>query len=399
MARISEQVLAGLARPAFAQGMFDLGAAIGNVPGQIQQRRKQEQEMQKFRGMGAVERADFMAGRAKTPEELMQAEAAKTSAVKQSSLESLRGLEAARQAAKTPEEKQRIEQIMSRVAVQAGVDPSTIAGRTQAEQDAVAQRELRQIQLEDKQRQQQEAAISQAYYAVPEKSREKFERNAQQSGFGNVIDELREDRERDQLVNLQLQNAKTQAAENAAMRKAPLPDSELRARINESNIDPELKDQYISELDDIKQPDFEAGETWNPGERKLAEEAMRSLNTAVRNEVAREIARKSAIRTDIRRLEAALTKGPSFRDIEAQKAQAAQDLKTYNPFRQPSEEDIEAKAYDLALVAKKNAIEDVLKQRRFELGEQSIPDEVPEEEEEEEAKEIGGYKVKEIKGS
>ena len=43
MARISEQVLAGLARPAFAQGMFDLGAAIGRVPGQIQQRRKQEQ--------------------------------------------------------------------------------------------------------------------------------------------------------------------------------------------------------------------------------------------------------------------------------------------------------------------------------------------------------------------
>ena len=43
MARISEQVLAGLARPAFAQGMFDLGAAIGNVPGQIQQRREQEQ--------------------------------------------------------------------------------------------------------------------------------------------------------------------------------------------------------------------------------------------------------------------------------------------------------------------------------------------------------------------
>jgi hypothetical protein len=33
MARISEQVLAGLARPTMAQGMFDLGAAIGGVPG------------------------------------------------------------------------------------------------------------------------------------------------------------------------------------------------------------------------------------------------------------------------------------------------------------------------------------------------------------------------------
>jgi len=43
MARISEQVLAGLARPAMSQGMFDLGAAIGGVPGQMKQKQKQEQ--------------------------------------------------------------------------------------------------------------------------------------------------------------------------------------------------------------------------------------------------------------------------------------------------------------------------------------------------------------------
>jgi len=383
MAKFSQTFLQGLLQPSYQEGLFTAARGIGQAPGLQRQQQQQQEEMQKLRGMGAVERAEFMAGRAKTPEELMQAEAAKTSAVKQSSLESLRGLEAARQAAKTPEEKLRIEKIMARVAVQAGVDPSTIAGRTQAEQDAVDQRELRQIQLSDKQRQQQEAAITQAYYAVPEKSREAFEKNAEQSGFGNVIDELREDKKRDELFALELANASTQAKENAAMRKAPLPDSELRARINESNIDPELKAQYISELNDIKQPDFEAGETWNPGERKLAEEAMRSLNTAVRNEVGREIARKSAIRTDIRRLEQELTKGPSFRDIEAEKAQAAKNLSTYNPFTQPSEEDIEAEAYRLALKTKQDNIEDLLKQRRFELGEQPLPKEVPEEDEEE----------------
>mgnify|MGYP001252347009 FL=1 len=43
MARISEQVLAGLARPAFAQGMFDLGAAIGRVPGQMKQKRQEDE--------------------------------------------------------------------------------------------------------------------------------------------------------------------------------------------------------------------------------------------------------------------------------------------------------------------------------------------------------------------
>lgn len=43
MARISEQVLAGLARPTMAQGMFDLGAAIGGVPGQMRQKRRQDE--------------------------------------------------------------------------------------------------------------------------------------------------------------------------------------------------------------------------------------------------------------------------------------------------------------------------------------------------------------------
>ena len=42
MARISEQLLAGLARPTMAQGMFDLGAAIGGVPGQIKQKRQED---------------------------------------------------------------------------------------------------------------------------------------------------------------------------------------------------------------------------------------------------------------------------------------------------------------------------------------------------------------------
>lgn len=43
MARLSEQLIAGLTRPAMTQGMFDLGAAIGRVPGQMKQKEKQEQ--------------------------------------------------------------------------------------------------------------------------------------------------------------------------------------------------------------------------------------------------------------------------------------------------------------------------------------------------------------------
>lgn len=43
MARISEQLLAGLTRPAMAQGMFDLGAAIGRVPSQIREKRQEDE--------------------------------------------------------------------------------------------------------------------------------------------------------------------------------------------------------------------------------------------------------------------------------------------------------------------------------------------------------------------
>lgn len=393
MARFGRSFLQAATQPAYMEGLFTAAQQIGAAPAE----KRRLERLDELKKMGAVEQAQYMKSIARTPQEILQAQQLEKSAVQEGSLRSLQGLEVARQAAKTDKEKLTIERIMSRVAVQAGVDPTSIAGRTQAEQDATAQRELRQIQLTDKQRQQQEAAISQAYYAVPEKSRAAFEKNAEQSGFGTVIDELREDRERDKLFNLQLANAQTQAREDAAIKKAPLPRTTLEERINDSSIDPELKDQFLSELADIKEPDFEAGETWNPGERKLAEDAMRSLNASVRNEVGREVARKSAIRTDIRRLEQELTKGPSFREIQAQEAEAKRQLGATWYLPDPSEEEIQAKAYDLALLAKQDNIEELLTQRRFELGEQPVQEPEETETEEKETKQIGGYTVREVK--
>lgn len=43
MARLSPQFLANLGRPQFAQGMFNIGQAIGGIPGQMEERRKREQ--------------------------------------------------------------------------------------------------------------------------------------------------------------------------------------------------------------------------------------------------------------------------------------------------------------------------------------------------------------------
>ena len=391
MATFGRDFVRAATQPAYTQGLFTAAAGLGSAP----RRRREEAKLEQYKKLDPLQRIEYAIANATTAEQVQQAEAAKTAFMKTESQKAINKLEAARAAAAdNPNLQRQYEQSMAGIAANAGLDASGYVGRTQAEQDAVAQRELRQIQLEDKQRQQQEAAISQAYYAVPEKSREEFEQNASKSGFGNVIDELREDREKDQLVKLQLQNAKTQAAENAAMRKEPLPDSALRTRIDESSIDPELKANYKSRLDDIKQPDFEAGETWNPGERVLAERAYSALNTAVSDAVRAEVNRKSAIRTDIRRLEVELTKGPDFREIKSYEAEAKDNLDT-SILYDPTEEEITEEATKLASVAKQNRIQELIDQRRFELGEQPIPAEVPETEEKE-TKQIGGYTVKEV---
>jgi len=386
MARFGRSFVQAATQPQYAQGLFTAAQQMGAAPGRRRAKEEQQKRVGMLRDMGAVERADYMASIAETPQELMQATAAKDQAVRQGSLTSLRGLEAARQAAGTIEEKQRIEEIMSRVAVQAGVDPTTIAGRTQAEQDAETNREFTQARLKNQQRQEQEAAISQAYYNVPAESREQFEQNVVKSGFGNVIDELKEDKARDELFQLQLKNAKTQAAENTAMKKEPLPTSSLQDRINQANIDPQLKDQFLSELAEVKQPDFEAGETWNPGERKQAETALESLNRAVRAEVSKEVGRKNAIRSDIRTLEKQKTNPPTKAQIDEQLEQAKKDVVTTGFFGGDVEGDpvlVRQRATELARLARDNQINDLLEQRRAELGEQAITEPVETEEEEE----------------
>ena len=282
MAKFSQAFLQGLLQPSYQQGLFTAAQKAGQLPGLRRQQQQQQEEMQKLRSMGAVERAEFMAGRAKTPEELMQAEAAKTTAVKQGSLESLRGLEAARQAAKTPEEKLRIENIMSRVAVQAGVDPSTITGRTQAEQDEALRREnakvssqINAINLEAKQRQKQEDALQEAYFAVPENSREAFEKNVIDAGFGSVIEGVKEEKLRKETANLNYTNALQRKQDSDAQKKTALATSDLESSIDNSNIDEGLKKNLKERLSRIKQPDFEAGETWNTGDK---ENAIREFN-------------------------------------------------------------------------------------------------------------------------
>ena len=57
MARFSQGFLSSLGRPAMTQSLFDLGAAIGGVPGQLQQRKQRREEAGMLAGLtpGSIE--------------------------------------------------------------------------------------------------------------------------------------------------------------------------------------------------------------------------------------------------------------------------------------------------------------------------------------------------------
>lgn len=48
MARLSEEIIAGLTRPSFSRGMFEIGSAVGRVPQQMRQQREREEEKKRL---------------------------------------------------------------------------------------------------------------------------------------------------------------------------------------------------------------------------------------------------------------------------------------------------------------------------------------------------------------
>jgi hypothetical protein len=235
--------------------------------------------------------------------------------------------------------------------------------------------------LREEERAAQEEAIAQAYHAVPENVRAKFEENAIRSGFGDVINELKEDKAKAAKFDLDMENTKAEAANRKAMAKMPLAIGSLRERIQDSNIDQELKDIYISQLDEIenKQPDFDSGETWNPGSRQAAERELTNLNSEVGSAVREHVRNKNAIKREIRDLEETLTKPPTKAQIDAKMPDAREDLATVSTVlgyeivsAEQDEEVVRQRATELARIERDNAIKNQIKTYRSRIGEQPV---------------------------
>jgi hypothetical protein len=271
--------------------------------------------------MGAVERADYMASIAKTPQELMQAEAAKAAAVKQGSLESLRGLEAARQAAGTTEEKEQIEQIMARVAVQAGVDPVTIAGRTQEEE--LKQTRLEEVKANQQKRLQTERSknVVAAWTAMSEADRVKFKSQLP------VDDQLLIDNA--ELQDLERQKRVEEIEAWKVSKDAPLPTASVEKTIN-NLVDGDVKSALKAELKAITDQIPEQGKEYSyAGQRaKIASQIKQLNDKAFRATVAEDSARIADERFDrstVRQIEADIaTYRPTKMQIETRATELEQ---------------------------------------------------------------------------
>ena len=84
MARFGQAFINQLTSPGYAQGMFNLGSAIGSAPAVAAEKERQQSVMQQIKNMNPIETADFFIKQAKTPEQLLQAREAKWNAIKRS---------------------------------------------------------------------------------------------------------------------------------------------------------------------------------------------------------------------------------------------------------------------------------------------------------------------------
>jgi hypothetical protein len=317
MARFSQAFLQGLLNPSYQQGLFEAARGVGQTPGIMAMQERRQEQMQRMQGMGPVDLASMAEQQALQtgdPTEILKARQAKQQVVQGRTQESLNQLDLERQRAVQEgniAKANQIESVMERVATSAGLDASKITGRTEAENNAILEK--------------REQGFSDAYYKVKPENREKFVKAATEAGFGSLMDELELDRQKKEDYQLERQ-------EKADMARAPLPTSTLQERVDVIS-DEGLREDYNQRLEDIKamEPNFDKGETWNPGEKKNAERLLDSLSDDVSGFKQREVLeRRSAkrnIESAITQLQKELTRiSPTGNQVDEQMPQARKNV-------------------------------------------------------------------------
>ena len=287
MAKFGQGFLQALTQPSYSRGLFELGETLGSTPGRLAR-------LEKMKNMGKVDLARMGvedAARTGDPNAVIRAKQAEESVVAGETTRSLGQLDLARQKAVNENDQpkaQHIEDVMKRVAANAGLDASQYTGRTSEEF----------VELKKK----REETIAAAYFKVEGKEKTQFIEDMTEAGFGQLLADLEEDRNRKELVQQQLDEVKLKAT-------APLPIKELDKSI--SRLPSDLQETYRERLEDIKNPDFENSETWLPGERDRAVREMERIADAVTAVLVRESLNR---RDNISRLESQISSLKVSRD-------------------------------------------------------------------------------------
>lgn len=340
MAKFSQAFLQGLLNPSYQQGLFEAARGLGQTPGLMAAEKQRQEQMKRMQGMGPVDLASMAEQQAMQtgdPAEILKARQTTQQVVQGRTQESLNQLNLERQRAVQEgniAKAKQIETVMERVATNAGLDASKITGRTEAENNAILEK--------------REQSFSDAYYKVKPENRERFVKAATEAGFGSLMDELELDRQKKEDYEIERQ-------EKIDMARAPLPTSTLQERVNAIS-DEGLRADYNQRLKDIKamEPNFDKGETWNPGEKKNAERLLDSLSDDVSGFKQREVLeRRSAkrnIESAITQLQKELTRiSPTGNQVDEQMPQARENIRGFlGTGIGVSTEEIEAEAVRLA---------------------------------------------------
>ena len=309
MAKFSQTFLQGLLNPTYQQGLFEAAKGVGQAPALMRLQRRQEEEAAKMAQMGPVDLARYAEQEAmKTGDatKVLQAQQVTKGVIQQQTQSSLNQLDAARQQAVQKgniAEAESVEEIMERVSLEAGLDPSKITGRTATE---VAQIEG-----------QREANFVKAYYGVKPENLDQFVKAAQDAGYGTAIQKLEDDR-------VQRDENTRKISEGQTDRTTPLPITGVESRLEglPTTLQKDLK-QRIAEVRDL-QPDFKKGGTWTQGGRKNAEAQLLAIENKITDYKINTLQKLNTSRRTLqgninsarRRLNNLVAKDPSNSDID-----------------------------------------------------------------------------------
>ena len=141
MAKFGQGFIQSLTQPGYSQGLFNLGAALGQAPAMAAEKRERESMLAQIKDMTPLETADFMVDKAKTPAQMMAAKTARQGALIQSGKESLDVMQSEFLRETNPKRLQELENAMIATAQQTGNASSQFAGAAKKKTDGINKQE------------------------------------------------------------------------------------------------------------------------------------------------------------------------------------------------------------------------------------------------------------------